>query len=158
MRLSDCRLQIRKITLSEFISVKIMPVCVRMVGDRGFLGRAYACVCLYVRVLCVFFYPSSGETPHTVCLWLIQYSLSHREKATERRKEEKNDEMQKRRKSQRNSERTERTKRREHMSKSSKEKRVFMLRGCNFHSQFNSLNRCLRSPYNCLLHCNNLTS
>lgn len=112
------------------------PPCLE---TEGFLAGAYVCVyvCVCMCTLCVCFYPSSGETPRTVCLWLIQYALPQRDgKETVReggsrrrgggRKEGRKREMMrcKRRKSQRNSKRMARKERRE---KEEKEKRVFML-------------------------------
>ena len=81
-------------------------VCVcEMVEDRGFFlpGHMSARMC----ALCVCFYPSSSEeTPRTVCLRLIRYSLPRRDgKETEgaRRRRRKEEEQERRRESQRHS-------------------------------------------------------
>lgn len=72
LRLNDCRLPIRKITLSEFISVKIIPacilmcMCVRMAGDRGFSCSG---ICLGLMcALCVFLALPRGDPTHRLSL------------------------------------------------------------------------------------------
>lgn len=73
LRLSDCRLPIRKITLSEFISTTIIPACVLVCmcalvrsETEGFLARAY--VGVHVCASCVFLSLLRGDPTHRLSL------------------------------------------------------------------------------------------
>ena len=154
-RLSDCRLLIRKITLSEFYQRQnhrsVRPrecvcVCVRWWKTEGFSCRGI-CLLACVRFVCVFI-PPPPRRPHAPSV--SDWFGIHCHGETGRRRRERGGGGG-RKKSKREGERAKDTAgwrigRRNKGKK--KRKRVFMPQGYNSHSRSNYPNRCLRSPHN----------